>query len=66
MQAHGLVGCRKRNSQNVAKSPGKISWMEYTAKYLCSSVINVTCNGYARGLMSAVANEIPICSKISL
>ena len=24
----------------------------------CSSVINVACNGYARGFMSAVASEI--------
>ena len=34
---------RKWNSRDVAKSPCKISWMEYTAKYFCSSVINVTC-----------------------
>ena len=57
MHAHRLVGCRM--SRNVAKSRCKISWIEYTAKYFCSSVINVKCNGYARGLMSAVAREIP-------
>ena len=34
---------RKGNSRDVAKSPCKISWMECTAKYFCSSIINVTC-----------------------
>ena len=35
--------------------------MEYTAKYFCSSGINVTCNGYARGLTVCQLSQSEIC-----